>query len=217
MGCIARLGCLFMLVILAVAGWFTRDMWLPRVMNRVHHGAVPVAATEHWAPLTDAGADSTKAALTKLSEPRGQVYQTLSPSAVASYIYREASRRLPTPADSVEAMVNGDRLSMRAIVSVSDLGGALGSAVGIVHDREQVQFTGTLRVLKPGTAEFDITDARIHGLPLPKGMIASLVDRFQPGRRPEGIDPNALPLPIPRYIGDIRVANGKVTLYKTTQ
>ena len=217
MGCIARLGCLFMLVILAVAGWFTRDWWLPRLVNRVDHAAAPVKATEHWAPLTDAGADSTKAALVKLADARGQVYQTLSPAALASYIYQQATRRLPTLADSLEAAVNGDKLSIRAIVPMSELGGALGNAVGIVRDRERVELTGSLRVLKPGTAEFDVTDARVHGLPLPKGMVATLVDRMQPGPRPAGIDPTALPLPIPRYIGDIRVANGKVTLYKTTQ
>ena len=48
-------------------------------------------------------------------------------------------------------------------------------------------------------------------------MIANLIDRFATGPRPAGMEPNALPLPIPRYIGDIRVANGKVTLYKTVR
>ena len=102
-------------------------------------------------------------------------------------------------------------------MSVSNLGGAIGDAVGIVHDRERVELTGTLGVLKPGTAGFEVSDARIHGLPIPKGMIAALIGRFAPGPRPAGMDPNALPLPIPRYIGDIRVANGKVTLYKTVR
>jgi hypothetical protein len=217
MGCITRLGCLFVLVVAGVIGWFTRDRWLPQLTDRLTHRPAAVATTERWEPLSDAGADSTRAALTKLSEPRGQVFQTLSPGAVASYIYREAVRRVPNAADSVEAMVNGDKLSMRAIVPLASLGGALGDAVGIVGDHERVQLTGTLRVLKPGLAEFDVAEARVHGLPLPKGMIANLIGRFQPGPRPAGIDPSALPLPIPRYIGDIRVANGKVTLYKTVQ
>ena len=218
MGCITRLGCLFLLVVLAAGGWFTRDRWLPRLIpHESHQQTAAVSPTERWEPLSDAGADTTRAALKRLSQPRGQVYETLSPAAIASYIYREVAKRLPTAADSVEAMAYGDKLSMRAVVSVSNLGGAIGDAVGIVHDRERVELTGTLGVLKPGVAEFEVSEARIHGLPIPKGMIASLIDRFATGPRPSGMDPNALPLPIPRYIGDIRVANGKVTLYKTVQ
>ena len=218
MGCIARLGCLFMLVVLAAVAWYERDWWLPRVLHQ-QSGPVAVAPAEHWAPLSDAAADSASAAIQRLSEPRGQVFERVSPAALASYIYREAAKRPPTPADSVEAMVVGDKLSLRAVVPLKDLGGALGSAIGIVHDRERVELTGTLNVLKPGLAEFAVSEARIRGLPIPKGMIATLIDRLEPVPAPAGSDPNALPLPIPRYIGDIRVggANGTITLYKTVR
>jgi hypothetical protein len=216
MGCITRLGCLFMLVVLAAIGWYTRDRWLARLdLHQSHVTATPTA--EHWQPLSDAAGDSARAAVERLAQPRGQVFETLSPAAVASYIYGEASRRLPNAADSVEATAVGGKLSVRAVVSLSNLGSAITDAVGIVHDRERVELTGTLDVFKPGVAEFAVSDARIHGLPIPKGMIATLIDRFEPGRRPAGMDPNSLPLPIPRYIGDIRVANGKITLYKTVR
>jgi len=217
MGCITRLGCLFVLVGLAVAGWFTRDMWMSRLESRARHAPTAVVATQRWEPLSDAGADTTRAALKRLSEPRGQVFETLSPAALASYAYQQVAKRLPAAAYSVEAMASGDKLSMRAVVQVSDLGGAIGDAVGIVHDRERVELTGTLGVSKPGVAVFEVSDARIHGLPIPKGMVASLVDRIQPGRREAGVAPNGLLLPIPRYIGDIRVANSKITLYKTVR
>ena len=217
MGCITRLGCLFVLVVAVAVGWFTRDKWLPRLTPHVPQQSTRAAAAEHWTPLSDAGADSTRAALNRLSRPRGQVFETLSPAAVASYIYQAAANRLPTAADSVEATAIDDKFSLRAVVPTSELGGALGPAVGIVQDRERVELTGTLSVLTPGVASFDVTDARIHGLPIPKGMIASLVDRIPTAARPAGMEPNALPLPIPRYIGDIRVANGRVTLYKTVR
>jgi hypothetical protein len=216
MGCITKLGCLFVLIAVAVAGWLTRDMWMSRLAARASHAPTAVVATERWEPLSDAAADTTRAALTRLSESRGQVFETLSPAALASYAYQQVAKRLPTAADSVEAMASGDKLSMRAVVSVSDLGGAIGDAVGIVHDRERVELTGTLGVSKPGVAAFEVSDARIHGLPIPKGMVASLINRIQPVRQ-AGVAPNALLLPIPRYIGDIRVANSKVTLYKTVR
>lgn len=217
MGCITRLGCLFVLIGLAIGGWLTRGMWMSRLATHASHATTAVVATERWEPLSDAAADTTRAALKRLNEPRGQVFETVSPAALASYAYQQVAKRLPTAADSVEAMANGDKLSMRAVVSVSDLGGGIAEAVGIVHDRERVELTGTLGVSKPGFAAFDVSEARIHGLPIPNGMIASLVGRIQPGSRQAGVAPNALLLPIPRYIGDIRVANSKITLYKTVR
>jgi hypothetical protein len=216
MGCSARLGCLFVLAILAVVGWFTRDRWMPESM-RSH----PVSSTKGatWDPVSDAGAKRTEAALAKLSQPRGPVFQTLSGADVASYVFRQLADRLPRSADSVEAMVSGDRVSMRANVKLSDLGGAgaLGSLGGMLGDRERVEFTGTFRVAKPGLAEFQIQDIKVGAVNLPHGMIPSLIARFDRGQRPAGIDRDALPLPIPRYVGDIRVANGKITLYKTVE
>src|ERR1051326_8382408 len=164
MGCIARLGCLILLAILAVIGWFTRDRWMPASM-RSH--AVSATKSPAWEPLSDAGAKRTETALGKLSQQRGPVFQTLSGADAASYIFRE-----------------------------------------------RVQFTGTLRVVKPGLAEFQIQEIKVGAVNLPRGMIAGLIGRFDRGQRPAGLDRDALPLPIPRYVGDIRVANGKITLYK---
>lgn len=212
MGCIARLGCLFLLAILAIAGWFTRDYWLPERF-RPHTTTTSVSS---WQPLTSAGADSTEAALSKLSQSRGPVFQTLSGAAVASYVFRELARQLPPSTDSVQALVESDRMSMRASIDMSELRG-LGPAVGMISGRERVQLTGSLRVVTTGLAEFQVQQVRIGDLPLPRGMIPTLIRRFERGNRPAGLDPNALPLPIPRYVGDIRVANGKITLYKNTQ
>lgn len=215
MGCIARLGCLFLLAILAIVGWFTRDRWLPERF-RTHAETVP---TTTWQPLTDAGAQRTETALSKLGQSRGPVFQTLSGADVASYVVRQLASRLPASADSVQAMISGDRVSLRANVRLSELGGAgaLGPLGGMLGDHEPVQFAGTLRVIRPGLAEYQIQNVKIRELSLPRGMIATLIRRMDRAQRPTGLDADALPLPIPRYIGDIRVANGKITLYKTVE
>jgi hypothetical protein len=215
MGCIARLGCLFLLAILAVIGWFTRDRWMPESM-RSH---TVNASGPTWEPLNEAGARRTEAALTKLSQPRGPVFETLSGADAASYIFRALADRLPQSSDSLEAMVSGDQVSMRANVKLSELGGAgaLGSLGGVLGDRERVQFTGTFRVAKPGLAEFQVRDIKVGAVTLPRSTVATLIGRLDRGQRPAGLDRDALPLPIPRYVGDIRVANGKITLYKTVE
>ncbi|HEV8216618.1 MAG TPA: hypothetical protein VGP95_12305 [Gemmatimonadaceae bacterium] len=198
-------------------GWFTRDRWLPQ---RFRSSAAPASsAVAAWQPLTPAAADSAATALNRLSQPRGQVFQTISAASAASYVFGQIARRPPMPQDSVEAMGNGDRISMRASVKLSDLGGLgeLGPILGIIRDRERVSLTGTLRMVSPGTAEFQIQEARIRELPLPRSMIKTLARRVARGDRQPGLDEDGVPLPIPRYVGDIRVARGKVTLYKTVQ
>ena len=214
MGCIARLGCLAVLVIAAVAGWFTRDLWLPEQYRS--HAAV--ASTGAWKPLTNDGAQRTQAALDKLSQSRGQVFQTLPANDLASYVFAELSKRFPGSVDSVETMVSGDAVSVRANVKLADLGGAsaLGALGGVLEEREKVQLTGTFRVVKPGLAEFLVKDVKFRNFTVPRGMIPALVRRLDRGIRVEGLSDGALAVPIPRYVGDIRVANGKVTLYKTT-
>ena len=217
MGCIARLGCLFLLLVACVVGWFTRDRWMPQ---RFRSGpSTTSAAAASWEPITEAAADSAAAALNRLSQPRGQVFQTISARAAASYVFRQLARRPADPSDSLEAMGTGDRISIRASVRLSELGGLgeLGPILGVTRDRERVTLTGTLRMVSPGMGEFQIQEARIRELRLPHAMLSSLVKRVERGSHPPSVDADALALPIPRYVGDIRVARGKVTLYKTVQ
>ena len=214
MGCIARLGCLIVLVIGGIVGWYTRDLWLPERYRS--HAAV--ASNAAWKPITSDGAERTQAALDKLSQPRGQVFQTLSASDLASYAFAELSKRLPGSVDSVETMVSGETVSVRANVKLADLGGAsaIGALGGVLSEREKVQLTGTFRVLKPGLAEFVVKEVKVRNFPVPHGMIPALVKRLDRSARPQGLGEDAFAVPIPRYVGDIRVTNGKVTLYKTT-
>src|SRR4051812_48924003 len=113
MGCIARLGCLVLLVILGVCAWFTRDRWLPQRFRS--HPATSVT----WQPATGAGATHTEDALEKLSQTRAPVYQTLTAGDLASFAFREAANRVGTSVDSVAARIDGDRLTMRGRVALS--------------------------------------------------------------------------------------------------
>jgi hypothetical protein len=212
MGCIARLGCLFVLVILAIAGWFTRDRWLPQRFR-----TTPAAAASAWQPVTPAGAQRTNAALTKLSDQRGPVFQTLSAGDVASFAFTEFGKRLNGSADSVSARVEGDRMTVRAVVRLAELKGKLGPLGGMLGDRETVEMSGTVQMIRPGLAALAVQTAKVGRIALPQGMIPRLVKEIDNRRRPEGLPDNALPLPVPAYVGDIRIGNGKITLYKNVQ
>jgi hypothetical protein len=214
MGCIARLGCLFVLAILCVAGWFTRDRWLP---ERFRTTPSRTAATTDWQPVTRTGADRTRAALTKLSEPRGPVFQNLTAGDVASYAFAEMGRKVGGSVDSVAARIDGERMTMRAIVNLAALKGKLGPLGGMLSERETVEMSGTVQMIKPGLAALSVETAKVGRIALPQGMIPRLVKEIDSSRRPEGLPDNALPLQVPSYVGDIRLANGKVTLYKNVQ
>ena len=214
MGCLRRLGCLLLLLAIAVvAAWLTRDRWL-RIVPGSRSAA---AASATWEPLTAARAEHARAVVASLGQRRGPVFANLTGAEAASYIYRALGRDMPQSTDSAEAAVIGDRLYLRASVRVSDLGGpaALGSLASFLGDRERVQFGGVFAVVRPGVAEFEVKEIRVRDIALPQAAIPRLVQRLEHGSRPSGIAPDALPLEIPPFIGDVRLARGRVTLYKT--
>ena len=213
LGCLSRIGCLAVLALIAVVAWFTRDSWMPRVTGRV----VTTTSGPVWEPLTPQGAQRTRQLLTRLSRPTGPVFGNLSGGDVASYVYQSLAKQLPPSADSIEAAVIGDRLYIRASVLLKDLGGtaSLGPFAGVLGDRERMQFGGTFRVVRSELAEFQVKDIKIRDLSLPSAMIPRVLRQTERGSRPEGLSPDGLPIVIPPYLGDVRIANGRVTLYKT--
>lgn len=217
MGCIARLGCLIVLAVLAAVGWFTRDRWLPARFK--HEVAAAAPAGPPWESLTDSGAQRTRDALARLSQKTGPVFQTLSGGDVASYAFSELVKQLPPSTDSIQTQINGETVSMRANVRMADIGGAgaLGPLASMFGDRERVELSGTFYVMKPNLGEFQVQGVKVGGVSVPHGMIPKLIEHMTKGPRPAGLSPDGLPLPIPRYLGDIRVANGKITLYKTVE
>jgi hypothetical protein len=135
---------------------------------------------------------------------------------VTAYAFRELARRMPASTDSIQARVVGDKIAMRASVNTSEIKG-LGAFGAVLGDREPVELIGTIRVVNPGLGEFQVADAKLRGLSIPHGMIPTLIRRVDRGPKRAGVDADAMPLPLPPYVGDIRVANGKITLYKNVR
>jgi hypothetical protein len=213
MSCLSRIGCLTLVVLIAIAAWLTRDWWEPRVTGH----ATSTATGPVWQPLTPQGAERTRQLLTRLSRPTGPVFGNLPGADVASYVYQSLAKQLPPSADSIEAAVIGDRLYIRASVLLKDLGGSasLGPLAGMLGDRERMEFGGTFHVIRPQLAEFEVKDIKLRDLSIPQTMIPRVLQQSERGSRPEGLSPDGLPIVIPPYLGDVRIGNGKVTLYKT--
>jgi hypothetical protein len=172
-----------------------------------------------WQPVSATGAERAREAISKLGSRSGPVFVTLSANDVAAYVYDELKKQLPASAESVRTSVMDDQLFVRASVRPSDFGdvGMLGPLASMLHDREPVEFGGTLDVVQPGLGEYHVKSVRIGALSVPQVMIPRLIRSAERGSRPPGIADDALPLQIPPYIADVRVKNGKVTLYKVVK
>ena len=72
---------------------------------------------------------------------------------------------------------------------------------------------GALHVLRPGLSEFQVQDLSVEGMRLPHLLVRTVLDQFGSGR-PEGVASDAIAVATPKYIGDVRIANGRITVYR---
>ena len=216
MGCLRKLGCLLVVVVIAVAAFLTRDMWMRYIPGRTRADSTQLTTGERWQTLTPDGAQRAKQALGRLQSPRSPAYTTVMPGDLAAYIVQELSRTLPPSADSIQAAAIGDRLCVRTVVRIADLGdkGALGPLAMLLGDRERLQLCGVLRIIRPGFGELQVKEFRIRDFNVPQALIPRLVRQISRGTRPPELSEDGLPLQTPPYIGDVRVQNGQITIYK---
>ena len=214
MGCIARIGCLIVLVCLAIGAWITRDRWMHKITGK----PVVTSTAPGWEPLTPAAGAEGKRKLDDLAKPSGPVFSNLSASEVASYVFQTVARTIPASADSAEAAVIGDALYVRAVVPVRDIAGTgvLGPLAGLLNDRERLQLGGAFRVIRPGLSEFEVREIKLRDFKVPTGAIPRLLQQISHANRTEGVAPNAIAVTTPRSLADVGIANVKVTLYKST-
>lgn len=213
-GCLRRLGCLVILLILLAAGWF----WYARVEPSRSPTNAP-GSQRTWEPLSQPNAVRGQQAVASLGQRSGPVFANLSGSEAASYIFLAASKQsLPPSAQNVSAAVLGDRLYVKANVVLNELGGrkVLGPLASLLSDRDSVQLGGTMNVIRPGLGQFVVQDVKLGSLKVPSPLVPRLVQEIRRGNIPEGIAQNGFPMPLPNYISDIRISNGRITIYKNT-
>ncbi|MGI9042573.1 MAG: hypothetical protein ACR2GK_00455 [Gemmatimonadaceae bacterium] len=221
-GFFRRLGCLVFLIILAIVGWFNRDR-LEGIYRRYAGDPRPdttaVAVPGSWEPLSAEKATRAQRAIESLSAPRGPAYATLTAGEASSYIFLAVSKQLPASSEEISSSIKDDRLFVRANIALRDVGGpgVLGPIAAMLGTRDTVQLGGTMRVLRPGVGEFQVKEVRIGAFPVPSAIVPRLIRAMRKGEMPEGVSDDALPMTLPAYIGDVRIANGRITVYKATE
>jgi hypothetical protein len=220
-GCLRRLGCLFIIICLvAVWYWYARVEHPTGPINPATGTAIPAtAANLGWQPLTATDAQRGQAAVLSLGRQSGPVFANLTPAEAASYIFLVLAKQLPPSAKNAEAAVIGDRLYVRADVELRDFGGSkqLGPLGMLLGERDSVRLGGTINMLKPGLAEFLVQEVKLGRIDVPSGLIPRLVTQIKRGKPVAGVSQKGLPMVMPAYISDVRISNGKITLYKSVK
>jgi len=211
-GCLRRLGCLVLLALIA-AVWY----WYARVepARSGKTGSSYVAGA--WEPLTLPNAVKGQRAVESIGQRSGPVFANLSASEAASYIFLAASKgQLPPSAQEISSSIIGDRLYVRTMLALNELGAkkVLGPLAGMLSERDTVVLGGTMKVIRPGLGQFLVEDVKIGALKIPSPLIPGLVAQMRRGVIPAGVAQNGFPMPLPDYISDIRIANGRITVYK---
>jgi hypothetical protein len=220
-GFFRRIGCLILILVIIAGVWY----WYavensPTGRNASATGpSTATSVNTGWQPLTAADAERGRVAVQSLGRQSGPVFANLSASEAASYIFLILAKQLPPSAKNAEAEIVGDRLFVRSEVELKDFGGSknLGPLGMLLGDRDSVRLGGTINVLKPGLGEFLVQEVKIGRLDVPASLIPRLVSQMKRGKQVEGISRNGLPMVMPAYISDVRISNGKITLYKSVR
>jgi hypothetical protein len=220
-GCLKRAGCLVILIcLIALWYWYAR-VERPAAATSPAAGTATTAASvsSGWQLLTAADAARGQVAVQSLGRQSGPVFANLTPAEAASYIFTVVAKQLPPSAKNAEAAVIGDRLYVRADVELKDFGGAksLGPVGMLLGERDSVRFGGTINMLKPGLAEFLVQEVKLGRIDVPSGLIPRLLTQMKRGKPVVGISQNGLPMVMPAYISDVRISDGKITLYKSVK
>jgi hypothetical protein len=244
-GCLARIGCLLVLVAAGAIGWFTQDAWLPKVKAQVRTTApglvrkvkeiavkagVPTsrgnssgsekspASETQWTALSAAGAERGREAVAKLNQKNGPAYVNVGAADLASFVLDSILHGFSPRASGAQAIAKDERLYMKAMVTAADLGGpkTLGPLSGLLEGKQELTVGGRLEVLSPGKAQFRVEEISLGELALPRAVIPRLVARIGVRDRTAGTPGDAIPVIVPASLADVRVNKGHVTLYKTT-
>jgi hypothetical protein len=206
-----RLGCLAVLVLIALIGWMTRDLWRERLP-----GQRATRPTVEWEQASAEEERAARARLVELGKESGPVYANLNGGEIAALILGEVSRRYPGAVSDVQGEIGADDVQLEARVDLSRIKelDRLGPLAELLSSRRRVTLVGTPAVRSPGIGELRVASVRIDDVYLPGPVLSAFLARLREESGTVSGEDRTVTFPLPRHVGDIRVSKGAVTLYK---
>lgn len=168
--CLARVGCLTLLVAGAVGAWYVHDdvvaWWEAR-------DAPPVDAT----PTTEI-ADRAETRLQRFLESEGEAELRLGESEVSSLVRYRIAEMLPSGVSDPVASLQDSTARVTAILDAARMleGRAPPMLIGMLGDSARITVELLPGVPEPGTVRLDLVEVRAGALQVPRVMIPWLVE-----------------------------------------
>lgn len=217
MGCLknvlAGVGCLVILLAVAVAGFFYRDR-LAHLYRKVR-GIPDKPPVVYVLPIAG-GAAHAETALRSLARRGGPEYVDVAPAELAALIDRQLARAPRRVFDSVAvALEEGDqRVLVKGSLDVSELPqrllGPLAEGLG---RHEPVVAGGRLSAGPDGRLRWAVDQLVIREFPFPRSVIPAIIRSLGVSDARDA----AVPIPLPAPVGDVRVSESGVRLFRTGQ
>lgn len=171
-------------------------------------------------PITWATVSSTakSTAIAPLSAPNGPAYVTVGAGDLASLLSVPLKSQLPRSATDVQIALVDRQLLVRSVLDVAELAGdgTLGKLMGIaLSGRDTIQFGGTVEPWREGFAQFRVEALRVKGFEVPQRVVPTVMRVMRRSNTDSTLAANAFAIRLPRSVADLRIANGRMTLYKT--
>jgi len=174
-----------------------------------------------WASVSTANksraSSGTPNPLAGLSKRNGPAYVTVSAGDLATILAEVLPSQFPKSATNMQLALHDSQLLVRAAIDAGEIAGdgTLGRLLGTaLSGRDSLRLAGTLEVLRPGVAQYRISALRIKGIDVPGRLIPTVLGVLRRGPRGDGEAEDAILLPVPKVVADLRITQGRLVLYK---
>lgn len=204
MSCLRSIGCLTVVAVGSVGGWLTRDLWWEKVTGRPARPGIVWEGPVREVERSDAPPRGRR--------PDSNAYVSLSPAEIATVIEGTLAGAVTAP----EVAIEGDEVRARGRVDLTRLPSveSLGPAARLLRGTPMVEVAGRPSVVAPGTGRVTVTDVRVEGVQLPGPARDALFRQLARSASSLSVEGNSIRFSIPQSVGDLRVAQGNVTVYK---
>ncbi|MDH5233723.1 MAG: hypothetical protein OEW77_02115 [Gemmatimonadota bacterium] len=201
-----------LLLVLGAAGWAYRGVWVPKAREMI--SARAPGASPDWAPVTKAGAGRAEARISTLGEKGGPASVTVDAADFAAWVLAPALDVIGQSDDAPKALIQGDTLFLTTRIRLADVGGkgSLGPVAQMFNETEPLLIGGRVEQVRSGLGQYRMSTVALRELKVPAAGISRLITRWGTAGRPAGLASDALPIVLPAYVGDLRIAKGRVTL-----
>ncbi len=239
MGCLSRVGCLAVIAGAGAVGFWLYGDRFPSELSRaavqasekageVSKGVVgttpavyrdSVRAAERsiaWVSMGKASGGRTNA-LTRLSRRNGPAFVSLGAGELAAMLAAPLRGQLPESATGLQLAMQDNRLLVRSVIDLGEVAGdgTLGRLLGTaLSGRDSLRVAGTLDLLRPGVAQYRVEQLRLKGVDVPPRLIPTVLGALRRDSTTDGLAGDGLAIPLPRAVADLRLAKGRLTLYK---